>query len=94
MGVFLRARIHDVAQVMGAGFSGLDATGKLATIVKLIRMAMLAPVFVIANMIIWCVQDSAGNDATRQPLLQFFFVVLGAADCKCCGRDEDIPAGY
>ncbi|MDG1936680.1 MAG: putative sulfate exporter family transporter [Paracoccaceae bacterium] len=53
MGVFLRARIHDVAQVMGAGFSGLDATGKLATIVKLIRMAMLAPIFVIDSMIIW-----------------------------------------
>ena len=53
MGVFLRATIHDVAQVMGARFSVLDETGKLATIVKLIRMATLAPVFVIASMIIW-----------------------------------------
>lgn len=36
--VFIGATIHDVAQVVGAGFSVSEETGELATIVKLIRV--------------------------------------------------------
>lgn len=50
-GVFLGATIHDVAQVVGAGYSMSTETGDIATVVKLMRVAMLLPVIVCAAMI-------------------------------------------
>jgi uncharacterized integral membrane protein (TIGR00698 family) len=44
MGVFLGTTIHDVAQVVGAGYSQSEAVGDTATLVKLLRVAMLVPV--------------------------------------------------
>jgi uncharacterized integral membrane protein (TIGR00698 family) len=46
-GVFIGATIHDVAQVVGAGFSVSDEAGEAATLVKLIRVTMLAPVVLL-----------------------------------------------
>ena len=46
IGVFLGGTIHDVAQVVGAGFSVSDETGNVATFTKLLRVAMLLPVVV------------------------------------------------
>ncbi|MBW6419173.1 putative sulfate exporter family transporter [Celeribacter sp. PS-C1] len=46
-GVFLGATIHDVAQVVGAGFSVSDEAGEIAVLVKLIRVSMLAPVVLL-----------------------------------------------
>jgi uncharacterized integral membrane protein (TIGR00698 family) len=43
-GVFLGGTIHDVAQVIGAGFMISPETGDVATYVKLLRVAMLLPV--------------------------------------------------
>ena len=43
-GVFLGATIHDVAQVVGAGYAVSDTAGNVATIVKLFRVFMLLPV--------------------------------------------------
>lgn len=43
-GVFLGGSIHDVAQVVGAGYMISDVAGENATIVKLMRVACLAPV--------------------------------------------------
>lgn len=45
-GVFLGGSIHDVAQVVAAGFILGDAQGDAATITKLFRVAMLAPISV------------------------------------------------
>ncbi len=48
-GVFLGGTIHDVAQVVGAGYTISPQTGDIATYVKLLRVAMLLPVvFTIA----------------------------------------------
>jgi uncharacterized integral membrane protein (TIGR00698 family) len=43
-GIFLGGTIHDVAQVVGAGYSVSNETGDVATYVKLLRVAMLLPV--------------------------------------------------
>src|SRR5580698_4583200 len=43
-GRFLGASIHDVAQVVAAGYATSPKTGDTATIVKLMRVAMLLPV--------------------------------------------------
>ncbi|EEX12320.1 membrane protein [Citreicella sp. SE45] len=49
-GVFLGGTIHDVAQVVGAGFSVSDTVGETATTVKLIRVSMLAPFVLILTL--------------------------------------------
>jgi len=46
IGVLLGATIHDVAQVVGAGYAVSDETGDVATYVKLLRVAML-PIVVL-----------------------------------------------
>lgn len=46
-GVFLGGTIHDVAQVVGAGYSLSPHTGDIATYVKLLRVAMLLPVVMV-----------------------------------------------
>lgn len=43
-GLFLGGTIHDVAQVVGAGYSVSDQTGDLATLIKLVRVSFLVPV--------------------------------------------------
>ncbi len=43
-GIFLGASIHDVAQVVGAGYAVSDTAGNTATVVKLFRVFMLLPV--------------------------------------------------
>lgn len=43
-GVFLGATIHDVAQVVGAGYIMSDTTGDVATFTKLFRVALLVVV--------------------------------------------------
>lgn len=84
-GVFLGGTIHDVAQVVGAGFSVSEATGESATLVKLMRVAMLAPVIVVFSVAIRALADSAAPspDSKRPPLLPFFvlaFLVLAAVN--------------
>lgn len=46
-GIVIGASIHDVAQVVGAGFSVSNEAGEIATLVKLIRVSLLAPFVLI-----------------------------------------------
>lgn len=76
-GIFLGGTIHDVAQVVGAGYSLSEETGDVATVVKLMRVAMLLPVIIVAGMITRA--RSAGEAVERPPLLPWFvlaFIVL------------------
>lgn len=77
-GVFLGATIHDVAQVVGAGYSLSKETGDVATFVKLMRVAMLVPVIVFAVMLVRARERSAGDAGDpagpRPPLLPWFAV--------------------
>ncbi|MFX8059742.1 putative sulfate exporter family transporter, partial [Acinetobacter baumannii] len=70
-GVFIGATIHDVAQVVGAGYAISPETGDTATIVKLLRVAMLLPVILVAGQI---TRSSAAPGTTRPPLLPWFVV--------------------
>ena len=47
IGFLAGAAIHDVAQALGAGYSHSEAAGASATIVKLTRVALLAPVLTL-----------------------------------------------
>jgi uncharacterized integral membrane protein (TIGR00698 family) len=46
-GFMLGASIHDVAQALGAGYSFSERAGQVAAIVKLTRVALLAPVLAL-----------------------------------------------
>ncbi|AXM94507.1 YeiH family protein [Pseudomonas plecoglossicida] len=71
-GIFLGATIHDVAQVVGAGYSMSTETGDTATVVKLMRVAMLVPVIVVAAMI--ARRQGTDTAGKRPPLLPWFAV--------------------
>jgi uncharacterized integral membrane protein (TIGR00698 family) len=63
-GVFLGATIHDVAQVVGAGYSISPETGDVATFVKLLRVAMLMPVIAITVM---SYRHAGGEPGAKRP---------------------------
>jgi len=77
-GVFLGATIHDVAQVVGAGYGVSRETGDIATVVKLMRIAMLLPVIVCAAMITRARDGEVLGDEVgkRPPLLPWFAVAF------------------
>ncbi|HAT86747.1 MAG TPA: putative sulfate exporter family transporter [Rhizobiales bacterium] len=80
-GIFIGATVHDVAQVVGAGFSVSEETGNVATLVKLLRVVMLAPIVVIAALVIRSLSKSSEVDGKRPPLVPVFvlgFIVLAA----------------
>jgi uncharacterized integral membrane protein (TIGR00698 family) len=71
-GIFLGGTIHDVAQVVGAGYSLSHETGDVATLVKLMRVAMLLPVIVFAAVL----TRARAGEGTRPPLLPWFAVAF------------------
>ena len=82
-GFFLGGTIHDVAQVVGAGYSMGQATGDAATVIKLMRVAMLVPVIVVASALALrmapaadATANASGAKASRPPLLPWFAVVF------------------
>jgi uncharacterized integral membrane protein (TIGR00698 family) len=80
-GKFIGATIHDVAQVVGAGYSLSPQAGDAATITKLMRVAFLMPVLVVISLVVrhrMAYSGEAGA-ANKTPLLPWFtvaFVVL------------------
>mgnify|MGYP000241713469 FL=1 len=46
-GVFIGGAIHDVAQVVGAGYTISPAAGDVATYIKLLRVALLMPIVML-----------------------------------------------
>ncbi len=79
-GLFLGGTIHDVAQVVGAGFTVSEEAGKTATLVKLIRVAMLGPVVIIASLLIrrFASTEKGGTAPPLLPLFILAFLVLAA----------------
>jgi uncharacterized integral membrane protein (TIGR00698 family) len=78
-GIFLGGTIHDVAQVVGAGYSLSRETGDAATFVKLMRVAMLLPVIVFAVMITRAASsadEGKQGHSARPPLLPWFAVAF------------------
>lgn len=75
-GVFLGGTIHDVAQVVGAGFSVSQETGDTATLVKLIRVSMLAPVVLLIALVVRAKGLEDNSEGGRPPLVPSFVVAF------------------
>lgn len=79
-GLFLGGTIHDVAQVVGAGYMLNQETGDYATIVKLFRVSMLAVVVVAVSSLFKREREaieSTSADA-KQDLVPWFLWVFVA----------------
>lgn len=75
-GLWAGASIHEVAQVVGAGFAAGADSGQVATISKLARVLLLAPMIVAMT---WSARRTVGDAADRPPLVPWFvgaFVLL------------------
>ena len=70
-GIFLGGTIHDVAQVVGAGYSISPEVGDYAVLTKMLRVAMLLPVVMVISLV---VRHRLQPRATR------------AAAIRCCRR--------
>lgn len=79
-GIFLGGTIHDVAQVVGAGYSVSDSAGDMATLTKLVRVAMLMPVVLIMMLVIkrfYKADAKAGEgDMPKMPMFLVGFILL------------------
>ena len=76
-GLFIGATIHDVAQVVGAGYAISLEAGDTATVVKLLRVAMLLPLVLLAS---WIARrgrhDATSRSASIVPWFLIAFVAL------------------
>ena len=79
VGIFLGATIHDVAQVVGAGYGVSVETGDTATVVKLMRVAMLVPVMLILVAVYRRNKTNDQTDPTPIPWFVAIFVLLVVA---------------
>lgn len=79
-GMFIGGTVHDVAQVVGAGFSISETAGNVATISKLIRVAMLVPVIAIVTVVLRARGDGAEGAPVRFPAFLIGFTALMAVN--------------
>jgi uncharacterized integral membrane protein (TIGR00698 family) len=84
-GIFLGGTIHDVAQVVGAGYSISSEVGDYAVLTKMMRVALLLPVVMATSLIIrhrlrGAATARPGSDSLLPPFLVAFvaFVIVGS----------------
>lgn len=78
-GFLIGASIHDVAQAIGGGYAFSDAAGSYATIVKLARVALLAPVVALVTLAIGSAGAPPGQTRWRRLALPWFITAFLAA---------------
>ncbi|MFO1311425.1 MAG: putative sulfate exporter family transporter [Burkholderiales bacterium] len=86
-GVFIGATIHDVAQVVGAGYSVSAEVGDYAVLTKMLRVAMLLPVVMVFAMVL---HRRRGRDERTDALVPPF--LLGFVALIVAGSLGWIPA--
>ncbi len=76
-GLWSGASVHEVAQVVAAGFARGEASGEFATVTKLARVLMLAPLVLLMGL--WAHRLSSRSDAGsgRAPMPWFVFGFVG-----------------
>src|SRR5690606_5703518 len=74
-GFLIGASIHDVAQAIGGGFSFSQEAGEVATIVKLTRVALLAPMLMLVGL--WLARGGDTVAATARIPMRLPWFILG-----------------
>lgn len=75
-GLLLGASIHDVAQAAGAGYLVSDNAGDIASLTKLLRVALLAPLILALGALL----NRNGSDKADFPWFLLGFVILFACN--------------
>ena len=75
-GILIGATIHDVAQVVGAGYAVSVEAGDTATIVKLFRVAMLLPLVLLVSLLFAADRKQEGGAALPIPGFAIAFAIL------------------
>lgn len=75
-GVFFGAAIHDVAQVVGAGLMVSDEAGAVATLVKLFRVSLLAPVVLCISLFLLRFGHQYVSTGQKRPVVPGFILVF------------------
>jgi uncharacterized integral membrane protein (TIGR00698 family) len=79
-GIYIGSTVHEVAQVVAAGKAVSPATADQAVVVKLIRVALLAPVMLLVGRLVGAGknENETGQGAQRPPLLPWFIGLFAA----------------
>ena len=83
-GILLGATIHDVAQVVGAGYSVSEEVGNTAVVVKLFRVLLLFPIVVCIGYYFSFRQSAGGQGTAQIPGFAIAFILL-------CGLNSIAP---
>jgi len=75
-GFLIGASVHDVAQAIGGGYAFSDSAGSYATVVKLSRVALLAPVVALVSVAIGSTGGAAGRPWFRRLAPPWFIVAF------------------
>ncbi|WP_081492409.1 MULTISPECIES: YeiH family protein [Bradyrhizobium] len=89
-GLWSGASIHEIAQVAAASFQNSQRAGEMATVAKLARVMLLAPVVLTLSVVTRASAQPAGGKSARPPIPWFAigFVAIAALNSVVC-----IPAG-
>lgn len=74
-GFLIGASIHDVAQAIGGGYAFSDSAGEIATVVKLTRVALLAPLVFVAGVLL-SHSDGADRSAWSRLAVPWFVALF------------------
>lgn len=73
-GVWIGLSVHEVAQVVGAGFHGGAAAGEVAVVTKLARIMMLAPLIICLSFFLSRSQKGCAATVRQVPFVPVFVV--------------------
>lgn len=90
-GIMLGATIHDMAQVVGAGYAVSEPVGNTAVIVKLFRVFLLLPMVLPIGW--WFVREAgeAGKAKVPVPVFALVFLVLCVVNSVASGVSGLVP---
>lgn len=75
-GIFIGATIHDVAQVIGAGYSISETAGDTAAVVKMVRVTLLVPIILTLTFLFRQKGISSIKSKLPIPFFAIGFIIL------------------
>lgn len=78
-GIYVGSTVHEVAQVVAAGFSVSTEAGEDATIVKLTRVMMLAPLLIVLSIYLAKRNSTGKMNLSAIPVPWFVFVFIAVS---------------